>query len=339
MSPAARRAALGVVLAALALGACGPYAKLAQKLDVNAQIVGVTWVAAAGADRQQTRILLVGELDAHRAAPFAATSIVLVPYPDGTVATVVTTRQGTWVEAASGDTSLNVNYTWTLPDESQKSPTSRRGTDYETPDYTLQAHVTRGAGQLVVTGDANVAGTYVRLDQALGHLGTTTARDASCAFQMLNLPVVTSDGRIVGFGGPGMLQYQHSEDFVGTVAGTVNVRMSGSLTGSTTYISYYGFMDQGGIRIDGQQVTHINDYAGNGSMSGVLSFQLMPAFDVSTATTITGTVDYGSADPVQIHNGNAAGGSYLTHIDGGVTASVPVTGLPNPSVADCLQLP
>jgi hypothetical protein len=142
-----------------------------------------------------------------------------------------------------------------------------------------------------------------------------------------------------------MLQYQQPETYVGTVAGTVRVSMSGFLQNSTR-IEYGAFSDQGGVVLTGPQVTDA-DSSGNGHMSGVVTFALTPApLDPATAaTSITGRIDYGgagnAADAVQISGGNPSGGFYVTSIDGGGTARIPATAVtvPSPSVAECLALP
>jgi hypothetical protein len=345
VSTRGRQLALTLLLGGLPLGACGPYAKLAQKLDVSARIAGDTWIAAAGADRQEIRLLLVGDLDVHGAAPFAFTSVTATLHSDGTGGEDVSTVQGYWYEAAGGATTLAVLHTYHLPDEYSTSLFSRVGTHRDDGERTLGVQVTRSAHRLVVTGDASLAGTYLLLPEALAGLGATARsgatapRDASCAFQLLNLTVSTSDARIIGFGGTGMLQYLHSENYIGMVDGQVRVSVSGGLGGSTTRITYGSFIDEGGVMIDGPQVTSVNS-SGNGSMSGVLTFWLSPsAADPTTVTTVTGTVDYGSGDAVQIRNGAAVSGSYATQLDGGAAANVPVAGLPSPSIAECLNLP
>jgi hypothetical protein len=345
VSAGRRQLAPWLLLGAVALGACGPYARLAQKLDVSARIVGDTWIAA-GTDRQQTRILIVGDLDKHGAAAFAFSAVTATLHSDDTRGVDVTTVHGTWYEAAGGTTTLDIARTYRLPDEYYTGLFQRGGAKRDDSGRVTGVQVARSAHRLVVTGDPGFAGTYVLLPEALAALGvatragTTTARDASCAFQMLNLAVNTSDARIIGFGSTGMLQYLHSEDFIGTVAGVVGVSVSGGLGGSTTHITYSGFMDQGGVMIDGPQVTSVPGRDGNGSMSGELTFYLWPsAADPATVTTVHGTVDYGSGDPVRIVNGSAVAGSYATTIVGGAAANVPVAGLPSPSVAECLDLP
>jgi hypothetical protein len=222
---------------------------------------------------------------------------------------------------------------------------NRVGSQRDDTARTLHVTARRDAGRLAVTGDPLLAGTYAGLADALRNLGTRTERDAACAYQVASLGVESSEVRIIGFGGAGMLQYQRAETYVGTVAGSVRVSMSGYVQ-NTTRIEYAGFSDQGNVVLTGPQITDA-DPGGNGHMSGVVAFTLAPAaLDPSAAgTPITGTIDYGGAgnpgDAVQISSGNPSGGFYVTSIDGGGTARVAATAVtvPSPSVADCLALP
>lgn len=338
MTRSGRRRALHALLAALALGACGPYAQLAQRLDVTEQFAGDTWIAAAGGDRSETRILTVERPGGNHRFAFSALPLYSV-----------TTLHGTWSESARGDVELRVEHTFTLPDERAESITSRSGAMRDDSVRLRYLAVSRSAGQLVITGDSLLAGTYVGLPGALSRLGTATEHDAACAYQMASLAVHSSEARVIAFGSPGMTTYAKNggQDFVGTLAGFQNVSLSG-LSANTTTIRYSGFSDQGGIVLDGTQYTDAN-LAGNGHMRGVVEFTLSPVpLDPASAATlarITGSIDYGgagtSSDAVQISNGNPTGGFYTTTLAGGPTARVPALNVTasSPSVADCLSLP
>lgn len=326
-------------LLALALGACGPYAEVAQKLDVTPQVPAHTWIAAVGPERTELRVLLVGDPGDDGSAAFAFTAMQM-PISRGTSAI---TLQGTWTEVgASGAAELQIQHAYTLPDESSVSVLSRRGAWREDVRRDVRLTVTRDAGRLIVAGDAELDGTYVALAEALGRLGFATERDAACAFQITNLGIRSSEIRIIGFGGPGMTQYHTTATYVGTIAGSLRVSMSGFLDNTTT-IEYSAFEDLGGVRVSGPQITEA-DSGGDGHMSGVLTFTLEPhAPDGSAAAAITGTIDYGGAgnpaEALQISNGNAVGGVYVTSIAGGGSARVSPETAPSPSVSDCLGLP
>lgn len=343
MTAPSRSGALGALLLALALGACGPYGQLAQKLDVTDRLAGDTWIAA-GPDRNETRMIVLGDPDARGSAGFSFSSIA---------GPIVTTRQGSWTEwdpagatsvfEPTGVATLHVRYTYSLD---QNAGVSGSGSTRDENPYTLQLSVQRQADQLVVSGDAGMAGTYVHLQHALLSLGTSTPQDLTCAFQLMDVAVQTSEARIIGFGSGRMVMYRQAADFQGTIAGKVNVNVSLGLGGSaTTFITYSGFSDQGGVAIDGTQRTDAG-LSGTGSMSDTVRFAFTPASpDPSTvATTIRGAIDYGN---VSISGGIASGGDYVVSIDPVGTATTATTGrVPvlafgnlSPSVADCLALP
>jgi hypothetical protein len=331
-STARTRAALLAVVVA----GCGPYANVAQKLDVTARVAGDTWIARGGP--WETRVLVVGKPDVDGRAPFSFSSLY-VPVSAGKT---VSTLQGTWTEVgSSGTTTLSVQYAYTMPDESNKYIWNRQGTSREDVSYTIQATVARSAGQLVVAGDARIAGTYVPLVEALANVPNRTPSEAAaCAFQVANVGMLRSEGRIIGFGGPLLAQYQQAATYVGTVAGslTISMSLSGGFSHSTTTIHYGAFEDIGGVVVDGPMVTDANDQ-GDGQMSGTMTFAFEPvAADGTPGAPIEGTIDYG-ANAIQISNGNPIGGSYTVAIQGGGTALVPCAEPPSPSVWDCLALP
>jgi hypothetical protein len=323
------------VLLVVAIVACGPYAEVAQKLDVTARVAGDTWIAAAGTE---VRILLVGRPGDDGSAPFAFTAMQM-PISAGTSAFAL---QGRWTEVGSaGATTVLVEHQYTLPDERTVSILSRRGVSRDEVHRSIRLTVTRDGSRLVVSGDAGLAGTYVALGEALRRLGTATERDAVCAFHVANLGIRSSEVRIIGFNGPGITQYQRAETYVGMVAGALRISMSGFLHNTTT-IEYLAFEDMGGARVDGHQTTEA-DSGGDGHMSGVLTFSLEPLSPEGPAAPITGAIDYGgagiAADSVQISNGNPVGGVYVVSIDGGGSARVSPETAPSPTVSECLGLP
>lgn len=331
-----RRAGAAVVatlagVAVVALGGCGPYAQLAQRLDVTAAIAGDTWIAAVGPDRTAIRVLLVARPDASGNAAFAFSDL-----PSGTAAT--TTLQGIWTETGSaGEVSLRVQHGYILPSDSS-------GARRDDSTYVRRLTATRAGDRLVLSGDPGLAGTYVALSESLRQLGTATANDARCAFLVANLAVMTSEIRIIGFGGNAMQQYTKAATYVGTVAGTVRVSVNvnlGSFRAVTT-IGYSGFRDFGGVTLTGSQITDTT-LGGDGAMSGILRFALAPASldPAGAATPIEGSIDYGGANAVQIRSDAPVSGAYGVSIDGGGSATVPVVDVnaASPAVADCLALP
>jgi hypothetical protein len=209
--------------------------------------------------------------------------------------TSAVTLQGTWTETGSdGGATLRVEREYTLPDERSTSLLSRRGAWRTDAGRTITLTVKRDDSRLVLAGDAALEGTYLAFGGALARLGTMTSRDAACAFQIANLGIRSSEVRIIGFGGPGMTQYQRPATYVGTVAGSLSVSLSG-FTHNTTTITYSAFEDIGGARVDGPQITDA-DSGGDGHMSGVMTFVLQPLSpDGAAISPITGTIDFGGA--------------------------------------------
>ena len=322
------------LLLAGALAGCGPYTELAQKLDVGAVIAeGETWISASGSE---VRVLLLGSPgSAGSPAQFAFTSMS-IPIAAGTAAW---STQGTWTgSAADPSIALTELLLYRMDDESGRPLLNRHGSTRSDIDSTLTLGQTRAGGQLVLTGDASIAGTYVLLPEALARLGSSSASDAACAFHVANLAVLSSQVRILGFGSALMVQYKRPASFLGTMAGNVHVAVSGG-TSVTTDITYTQFSDFGGVRIDGTQTTHV-DAGGDGSMSGTMTLAFSPS---PPAPELDGAISYGSnedpADAIQVSNGIASGGNYVVTLAGGGTAKVSPVGAPSPTVAECLGLP
>jgi len=142
-------------------------------------------------------------------------------------------------------------------------------------------------------------------------LDVTTAAGATDVFRVFNLPLFTSQARLLGFGSSGMTQYIGANAvFAGAVRNrfTVNVE---ALLSPNTLITYHQLEDLTGIVIDGEQHTNV-DLAGDGSMSGVLSF-VIRGTGGATDVVVRGGLDYTG---LQIRNGVAAGGTYTLTLDG-----------------------
>lgn len=328
-------AIVAALAAALAAGGCGPYAELAQKLDVGAVIVGgETWISTApSASGEEVRVLLLGDPPAAGGrAGFAFTAITL----DIAAGRAVWSTQGDWPgDPAAPTLELHERLLYQLDDQRGTKLLERSGATRQDVNRTVTLGQSRADGRLVLTGDASMAGTYVLLPAALAARGSSTVDDAACAFQLANLAVLSSQARIIGFGGVGMTQYSEPESFVGTVAGDVRVALSHKITSPTTDITYTGFTDFAGVAIAGTQTTRV-DTSGDGSMSGTVTFSLQPE---APLPAITGTILYGPGDDaIQISSGFASGGRYVVTLDGGGTARVDPVGAPSPSVSQCLGL-
>jgi hypothetical protein len=331
----APRAFLAAALAALA--ACGPYVNVAEKLDVTVPITdGETWIAA-NADGTDVRLLIVPDSAAGVPAAFSLAS-ALFPMSEGTAVAML---QGEWVDHGATAT-IRVRREYSLPDESGKNPFGRTGSTRKDVDRAVEVTLSRPGGELVIGGDPSFAGSYVRFRDAAAALGTTTERDAACAFQIGNLAMRATHVRILGFGGPAMTQYQTAATFVGTLGGTFQVFLQGFLNSTTTF-TFVGLEELGGTHLEGVQTTNA-DSSGDGYMSGTLTFRIVPRGPGGAdLPPIVATLDFGGGsdpgDRVTITAGNASGGHYVSTLEGGGIARVSPVTPPVPSLTDCLALP
>lgn len=169
-----------------------------------------------------------------------------------------------------------------------------------------------GSGILLTLDDATHHMTS--LGEVVEAVDVTTQAGAEDVFRLFNLPLLTSQARLLGFGSAGMTQYVGlTAEFGGTVRSRFTVSVASLLNPDTT-ISYFQFEDLTGVVIDGIQLTDV-DTSGNGSMSGILSF-VMRGTGGATDAVIRGGLDY---DGLQIGDGFAAGGGYTLTIDGVAT--------------------
>jgi len=327
---------LWAALLSSSLTSCGPYAELAQKLDVGLVIVGgETWIAEIGSE---VRVLVLGQPDPVSGVSAFAFTASSLPIAAGVS---VWATQGTWTGSASDPTmTLRERYLYRLDDERGTPLLNRRGATRQDVNRALTFGQARGSGQLVLTGDASIAGTYVLLPEALATLGTSSPADAACAFHLANLAVLSSQVRIIAFGSAGMTQYETPATFRGTLTGDVRVSVHGSPS-VTTDITYSSFADFGGVRIDGTQTTHVNA-GGNGYMSGTVTLALQPQASPAPPE-IDGSISYGpgggGGDSIQISSGSPTGGNYVVTLTGGGAAKISPVAAPSPTVASCLGLP
>jgi hypothetical protein len=144
-----------------------------------------------------------------------------------------------------------------------------------------------------------------------------TQKGAEAVFRLFNLPMLTSQVRLLGFGGGSMTQYvDQTATFGGLIRNRFTVSVESWLS-PNTLIAYFQLEDLTGVVIDGPQKTNV-DTNGNGQMEGVLNFLMRGTGGVSDVA-IRGHLDYAG---LQIRNGIAAGGEYALTIDGIVTPYV-----------------
>jgi hypothetical protein len=166
--------------------------------------------------------------------------------------------------------------------------------------------------QLEATIDGE-KGRYTNLYDVVADIDLSTQAGAEDAFRLVNLPLFTSQVRLLGFGGGGMTQYISAPGtFVGLARedapeapNAYNVRVQ-AFTTPNTDIDYIDFEDFSGVVLDGLQETDVN-ISGNGSMHGVLTWTLSDGMDPVAGVALRGTIDY---ENIQIGNGVASGGTY-----------------------------
>jgi hypothetical protein len=170
--------------------------------------------------------------------------------------------------------------------------------------------LSRDGTSLVVAIDG-AARHMTSLGAVVEAVDVTTQAGAEDVFRLFNLPLFTSQARLLGFGSAGMTQYVGvNAEFGGTVRNRFTVTVA-ALLNPDTVISYFQLEDLTGIVVDGLQNTDVNT-SGNGSMNGVLSF-VMRGTGGATDVVIRGALDY---EGLQIGDGFAAGGGYTLTIDG-----------------------
>jgi hypothetical protein len=167
---------------------------------------------------------------------------------------------------------------------------------------------------LSLSGDAR---RLTALGEVVESVDVHTQKGAEATFTLFSLPMLTSQVRLLGFGGGSMTQYvDQTATFGGLIRNKFTVSVESWLS-PNTLISYYQLEDLSGIVIDGPQKTNV-DTSGNGQMDGVLNFIMRGTGGVSDVA-IRGHLDYAG---LQIRNGIAAGGQYALTIDGIVTPYV-----------------
>jgi hypothetical protein len=185
-------------------------------------------------------------------------------------------------------------------------------------------------------------GSYVPLQVALSRLGRSSPSDLSCAFQVYNLTIVSSQVRIPGFNSALVSQYTSPATFVGEQAGSVRIAVT-DLLSPLTDITYAGYSDFSGVAVEGTQWTKVN-VAGDGYMYGSVAFRLEPVASGGGAAPppLVGTVTYGESGgggtSIRLTNGNVTGGSYAVSLDGGVSGPVDGVTWPPPPLAECLGI-
>jgi hypothetical protein len=319
-----RRVALGAVtLAATVFVAClGPYTDVGEKLDGVALVIGTSYIAL---DAGAPRILILAPFDGGTTAPFTRI--------DEAQPRAVQTIQGTYSGDATNTlkVAFSTDTVFSLPNEASKPVSDRIGakrTELSPPTRSNAMIGTSTDEVLDLTGAPEVAGHFLKLIGRTAVITGTDATATTCAFQMFNLAVESSEARIPGFNSAGMTEYLNRvEPFDGILSGKITVGLVGLFSPVVT-LTYIDYADFEGVVLDGVQVSSTNA-SGDGKLSGVVGFRI----DRAGLPPLVGSVDYGE---VTLAGGNESG-DYVVTLDGGTPVRVP-TGRRNPPLEQCLGL-
>jgi hypothetical protein len=137
-------------------------------------------------------------------------------------------------------------------------------------------------------------------------MSESTAEDRAKQFmQMYEFTIITSQTKIEGFGGMGMIQYLgRTVAFKGIRAGTFELTSEGAFS-NTSDFNFEGYSDYQGLTIRGLQRSN-SGTSGDGNMSGTVDFTLVGS------QTWTGSVNY---DAIGLENTLPTIGYYTIKFD------------------------
>ncbi len=272
-----------------------------------------TWLRSTP---EGTEIVLLGRVDA--AEVVANTKPAC--YGHGFIAHDTTTHFefGSYTLDATGQGQAVHAQEYVFKYEPEQSLLHRAGsvrTDLKDP-VSKSLSIVKEGSKIVLTLD----GTAMRMT-ALGAvveaIAPATQAGAEDVFRLYNLPMMTSQVRLLGFGGGSMTQYvDATAEFGGLIRNKFTVSVESWLS-PNTLISYHQLEDLSGIIIDGPQKSNV-DTSGNGQMEGILSFLMRGTGGVSDVV-LRGRLNYTG---LQISDGVAAGGTYTLSVDGVATPYV-----------------
>lgn len=274
-----------------------------------------TWVRSTN---EGTEIILLGREDPTTTVAPGSAACFGLGFVAHDSSTTFAFGSYTLDETGTGTAARAVSYTFDYQPE--RSILGRDGslrTDFPSPVIEALT-IARDGSQLVVSigGEARL---MTSLGELVESLDASTQEGAEDIFRVYNLPLFTSQARLLGFGSGAMTQYVGPEaPFAAAIRNRFTVTVA-SLLKPDTKITYYQFEELTGIVIDGVQRTNVNT-KGNGQMEGILNF-VMRGEGGASDVRIRGHVDY--AD-LEISDGLAAGGTYLLTIDG-VDAEYPIS--------------
>lgn len=170
---------------------------------------------------------------------------------------------------------------------------------------------------LTVNGESK---TFESLTAIAESLDVRDPNELRYFVRLLNVGLLTSQIRVLGFGGPGMRSYTEPANFAGLVsgeAGRLFVGVDVSIGNVNATLDYQEFSDIPGMTLSGPQLVNTN-WQGDGNMGGTQSVSF--ASDLSSPPFFTAEADY--SDTV-IESGFGSTG--VVYLDAeGITYEVPV---------------
>jgi hypothetical protein len=266
-----------------------------------------TWVASTPLG---TEIFVIGALDPSVGLPPGTRSCFARALVERDSSTVY--RSGTYTTDASGNGEFTYESSYVFDYQPSRSILARDGSTVTEYDIPIRETISiTGVGPKLDVTVNGVTSHVTNLYDLIASIDTTTQAGAEDLFRVLNLPLFTSQARLLGFGSGSMTRYiSAATTYKGLLLGdptdvnAFSVKVQ-SFTSPNTDIQYFDFEDVSGIVIDGLQETDVNT-GGNGSMHGILTWSMR---DGPAATDIAyeGTLDYIDID---IGDGHASGGTF-----------------------------
>lgn len=270
--------------------------------DANA----TTWLRSTATG---TEILILGAADPTTASTAMETrcySHIVIDHDSST-----TFESGSYTLGANGSGTASYGVSYDFNYTSTGAILSRRGaqrTDLTTPrDVAISL---AKAGEKLQATVGGVAGTYTNMYDLIGDLQMTNVTEAEDIFRLINLPLYSSQVRIPGFGGAGMVNYGTTTTFYSAIGGEeagslFTIKVENALRMPDTTIAFKAFQDMSGIVMDGPQRVLVS-LKGDGDMSGIVNFVLRDG-PGQESVAMRVALDYVNAD---IRNGVAGGGTF-----------------------------
>jgi hypothetical protein len=313
LSVSSRLALVVLVLAACDISGIHPLGRLRDALvPCNADVLGrvettSTWLRSTDTG---TEIFLLGRADPTSVVEPGSAACFGHGFIEHDGST--TLAFGSYTLDASGDGFAVRTLEYTMTYQPERSILSRDGSVRKDLPAPISEELTIAKdGAQIILGLDGEARRLTSIGAVAEAIDFSTQEGAEDVFRLFNVPLLTSQSRLLGFGSGSMTQYvDNTADFSGAIRNRFSVSVEDWLE-PNTLIWYFQFEDLTGIVIDGPQKTNVST-SGNGSMTGTLSF-LMRGTGGTSDVAIRGHLNY---QGLKISDGLAAGGTYTLGIDG-----------------------